>query len=255
MSLDPEAEQAITGRNRVTASLDQEKFQQLMSAGLSALNQSDLQTARSRLLEASAIRPDDRGVVDALAQTDQAMRQKRIETLHRTAIRAQQAEDWEQALVSYQKVLEVDGNVRFALQGTARAQDYIRINKRIRFFLEMPTALETDRQLQNALSVLDETEGLETRGPRLNARIDQLKALVLAAQTPVRLIIESDNYTEIAVYKVGKFGRFTIRELILRPGTYTVVGSREGYQDVRKTFRAEPGQIPQRISVICKVKV
>ncbi len=255
LALDPEAEQAVTGRNRVTARLEQEKFKQLMSAGLSALNQSDLQTARSRLLEASVIRPDDRGVVDALAQTDQAMRQKRIEALHRTAIRAEQAEDWEQALVSYQNVLKVDGNIRFALQGAARSQDYIRINKRIRFFLERPTALETDRQLQNALSVLDETEGLKTRGPQLNARIDQLKALVLAAQTPVRLIIESDNYTEVAVYKVGKFGRFTVRELILRPGTYTVVGSREGYQDVRKTFRAEPGQIPQRISVICKVKV
>jgi tetratricopeptide (TPR) repeat protein len=255
LALDPEAEQAFTGRSRVSAILEEENFQHLMSAGLSALNQNDLKTARSRLLEAKAIRPDDRGVLDALAQTNQAIRQKRIEALHRTAIRAEQSEDWEKALASYQKVLGVDDNIRFAVQGTTRAQDYIRINKRIRFFLEKPTALETDRQLQNALSLLDETEGFETRGPRLNARIDQLKALVRAAQTPVRLIIESDNQTEIAVYKVGKFGRFTVRELILRPGTYTVVGSRKGYQDVRKTFRTEPGQIPQRISVICKVKV
>jgi hypothetical protein len=69
------------------------------------------------------------------------------------------------------------------------------------------------------------------------------------------LTIESDNYTEVAVYKVGKFGRFTVHELFLRPGTYTVVGSRKGYQDVRKTLRVESGQKPQRISVICKVKV
>jgi hypothetical protein len=82
-----------------------------------------------------------------------------------------------------------------------------------------------------------------------------LRALVEAAQTPVRLTIESDNVTEVAVYKVGKFGRFAIHEVFLRPGTYTVVGSREGYKDVRKTLRIESGQQPQRISVICKVKV
>jgi tetratricopeptide (TPR) repeat protein len=226
-----------------------------MSAGLAALAQKDLQTARSRLLEARAIRPDDPGVVDALAQTDQAIRLNRIENLRQIAIRAEQSEDWEQALASYQNVLELDSNIRFAVQGTARALDYIRINKRIRFFLEKPDTLESDRQLQNALSLLDETGGFEAKGPRLKARIEQLKALVEAAQTPVRLTIESDNYTEVAVYKVGKFGRFTVHELFLRPGTYTVVGSRKGYQDVRKTLRVESGQKPQRISVICKVKV
>ena len=255
LALDPEAERAIAGRIRVQARLEETKFQHLMSAGLAALAQNDLQTARSRLLGARAIRPDDPGVVDALAQTDQAIRLNRIENLRQTAIRAEQSEDWEQALASYQNVLELDGNIRFAVQGTARAQDYIRINKRIRFFLEKPGALEADRQLQNALALLDETGGFKVRGPRLNARIEQLKALVETAQTPVRLTIESDNNTEVAVYKIGKFGRFTVHELFLRPGTYTVVGSRDGYQDVRKILRVESGQQPQRISVICKVKV
>ena len=226
-----------------------------MSAGLAALNQNDLQKARSRLMEARSIRPDDPGVADALAQTDQAIRLNRIENLRQTATQAELSEDWEKALASYQKVLGLDGNIRFAIKGTARAQDYIRVNSRIRFFLEKPSALESDRQLQNALALIDETEGFEARGPQLKARIGRLKALVEAARTPVRITIESDQYTEVAVYKVGKFGRFNVRELFLRPGTYTVVGSREGYQDVRKVFRVEPGQQPQRILVICKLKV
>ena len=255
LALDPEAERAIAGRIRVKARIAEAQFQDRMSAGLAALAKNDLEAARSRLLEARAIRPDDPGVADALAQTDQAIRLNRIENLRQTAMRAEQTEDWEQALASYQKVLGLDGNIRFAVQGTARAQDYIRVNKRMSFFLEKPDALESDRQLQNALALLDETEGFETRGPRLSARIDQLKTLVEAAQTPVHLTIESDNLTEVAVYKVGKFGRFTVHELTLRPGVYTVVGSRKGYQDVRKIFRVEPGQPPQRISVICKVKV
>ncbi|MGD8951740.1 MAG: hypothetical protein PVG62_13415, partial [Desulfobacterales bacterium] len=123
LALDPEAERAIAGRSRVKARLAEAQFQQLMSAGLAALAQNDLQRARSRLLEARAIRPDDPGVVDALAQTDQAIQLNRIEDLRQTAIRAEKSEDWEQALASYQNVLELDGNIRFAVVGTARAQD------------------------------------------------------------------------------------------------------------------------------------
>jgi hypothetical protein len=76
-----------------------------------------------------------------------------------------------------------------------------------------------------------------------------------AAQTPVKIILESDNFTEVAVYKVGKLGRFTVRELNLRPGTYTLVGARDGYQDVRKKIIVKPGQRPMRIAVKCEVKI
>ena len=252
---DPKAKKALTGLKRVEAIIEAAQFQQLMSDGQTALAQKNLQKARSRLLKAKTLRPKDPGVIDALAQTDQAIHMRQIENLHQSAIQAEKAEKWSQALASYQKVRQLDRNIRFAVQGEARAQDYIRINNRISYFLENPSVLESDRQLQNALSLIDETENLTVKGPLINARINELKTLVETAKTPVRLIIESDNQTDVAVYKVGKFGRFTERELVLRPGTYTVVGSREGYQDVRKKFKVRPGQQPQRITVICTVKV
>jgi hypothetical protein len=76
-----------------------------------------------------------------------------------------------------------------------------------------------------------------------------------AAQTPVKILLESDNFTEVAVYKVGKLGRFATQELSLRPGTYTVVGTRNGYQDVRKKIIIKPGQGPVRIAVKCEVEI
>jgi tetratricopeptide (TPR) repeat protein len=253
--LDPKAEKALTGRKRVASITEEAQFQRLMSEGQSALAQRNLEKARSTLLKAKALRPQDPGVIDALAQTDQAIYMRRIENLHRSAIQAEKAERWPEALEFYQKVLQLDRNIRLAVQGEARSRDYIRINKRISYFLEKPSALQSDRQLQNALSLVDETENLTAKGPGLNARINELKTLIETADTPVRFIIESDNQTEVAIYKVGKFGRFTERELALRPGTYTVVGSREGYQDVRKKFKVKPGQQPQRITVVCTVKV
>jgi hypothetical protein len=43
--------------------------------------------------------------------------------------------------------------------------------------------------------------------------------------------------------------------LSLRPGTYTVVGTRDGYQDVRKKIIIKPGQGPVRIAVKCEVEI
>ena len=255
LELDPEAVRALAGHKRVEATIEETQFQQLMSEGQAALAQRNYPKARSRLLKAKTLRPNNPGVIDALAQTDQAIHMQQIESLHQSAMQSEKAERWSQALASYQKVLQLDRNIRFAVQGEARSQVYIRIHKRISYFLEKPSALESDHQLQNALSLIDETDNLTAKGPRLNAQINELKTLVETAKTPVRLIIESDNQTDVAVYKVGKFGRFTERELALRPGTYTVVGSREGYQDVRKKFKVRPGQQPQRITVICTVKV
>jgi hypothetical protein len=87
------------------------------------------------------------------------------------------------------------------------------------------------------------------------AQLEDLTHLVKVAQTPITVTIESDNLTEIAIYKVGKLGRFALRELGLRPGTYTVVGARDGYKDVRQKMVVKPGQGPLRLSVKCRVKI
>ena len=59
----------------------------------------------------------------------------------------------------------------------------------------------------------------------------------------------------LIVYKVGKLGRFSVRQLDLRPGTYIVVGARDGYKDIRQKVVIKPGQQPLRITIICTAKI
>ena len=89
----------------------------------------------------------------------------------------------------------------------------------------------------------------------MTARIKKLEELVSIAQKPLKITIESDNLTDVAVYKVGKLGRFAVHELKLRPGTYTVVGTRDGYQDVRQKIVVKPGGQLLRVTVKCRVKI
>ena len=255
LRIDPAVEEAREALRRVEDRIKEDQFQQLMSDGMEALHRNDYKLARKKLLKAQSLKPESRQVRDALFQTDQAIRLANIEKLRRQAQSAEQSEQWQSALKSYVAVLNIDKNVQFANYGKKRAQAQIQIAKRIDFFLKKPETLESDSHLNNAILVLNEAKEIEPQGSKLKARIEKLESLVRVAQTPVKVTIESDNLTNVAVYKVGKLGRFVVRELNLRPGSYTVVGSRDGYQDVRQKLVVKPDRQPTRITVKCRVKI
>ena len=255
VGLDPASTNARQALARIDGQLRDQKYQQLMSDGLTAFHNKNYQLARTKLRQAKALRPQSREVNDALAQVDQSLRLSRIETYRQQAVSSEQSENWQKALDAYQQVLNIDATVQFAMQGKQRAAKLIRINKRLDFFLQQPAVLESDRQLENALELMAEIEALDASGPRLQKNYKELSRIVKAAQTPVKIILESDTFTDIAVYRVGKLGRFASRELNLRPGAYTVVGTRDGYQDVRKKIIVKPEQGPMRVTIRCEVKI
>jgi tetratricopeptide (TPR) repeat protein len=252
LGLDPESDHARKGFRRVKGLIAGEQFQQFMSSGFAALHKSEYEVARAGFLEAQSFKPDSREVQDALAQVDQAIRLARIEALREKALTAEQSEDWQRALESYVAVLEMDAAIQFAARGKVRSLEQIRITKRINFYLMKPGVLESDRHLENALFLLHEALETEPKGPRLTAQVKKFDKLVRVAQTPVNVTLESDNLTEVAVYKVGKLGRFYTRDLDLRPGTYTVVGTRNGYKDVRQKIAVKAGKNQVRITVKCR---
>ena len=82
-------------------------------------------------------------------------------------------------------------------------------------------------------------------GPVLRAQIERLDAQLKIAAQPVTVQFESDNQTSVVIYKVGTLGMFSNRALELRPGPYVVVGTRDGYRDVRRNIRVDPaGNMP-----------
>ena len=255
LKMDADAAQARQALEGVNGRIREIQFQRLVSEGLAAFHNHNYQTARAKLLKARSLKPNSSEVSDALAQVDQAIRLARIDQLQKQARAAEKIEDWPTALKSYQSVLDIDRNVQFARQGKSRSAEQIRIAKRLDFFLSKPDTLESDSQLKNATLLLGEAGEIQPRGKKLDARIRKLDQMIHIARTPIKITIESDNLTDVAVYKVGKLGRFELRELELRPGTYTVVGARDGYQDVRQNIVVKPGRQPIRVSIKCKIKI
>ncbi|HEX9208657.1 MAG TPA: hypothetical protein VF851_10490, partial [Steroidobacteraceae bacterium] len=89
-------------------------------------------------------------------------------------------------------------------------------------------------------------------GPRLQAQVARMRDLLRQAETPIRVTLASDNATDVQIYRVGKLGLFEHRDLELMPGRYTVVGTRQGYRDVRKELAVLPGAPPPELVVRCE---
>ena len=82
-------------------------------------------------------------------------------------------------------------------------------------------------------------------------QIAELASLLAEANREYDITLRSDGETEIIVYKVARLGRFTQRELTLRPGTYTAVGTRDGYRDVRRQFTIKRDGATAPINIAC----
>jgi len=255
LELDPLSREGKAGLERAARRLKTDQFNQLMAAGLRALDQTDFQTARTHLEKAHALDPRSPSVADALARLDQAQRVAHINRLRQPARSAENKEDWPAALAYYQKILKLDPHIQFALEGQARAREQIRIAGRLSYFLNQPQVLASDTHLQQALALLDEVRDLSAYGPGLAGQVQRVKELVRAYQTPIEVTLTSDSLTDVAVYRVGKLGSFSAHSMALRPGTYTIVGSRNGYRDVRREITLAPGQTPLTLAIICRDEI
>ena len=73
------------------------------------------------------------------------------------------------------------------------------------------------------------------------------------ASQPAPVTLVSDGYTDVRLQYNGDLGRFSSKQLRLRPGSYLVQGGRDGYRDIRFVLNVVPG--PQQIEVICVERI
>jgi tetratricopeptide (TPR) repeat protein len=250
--LSPEAREALA---RIGARITDDEFVRVMSDGLAALEAGDYASARAAFRRADAIRPGARDVAEALTQVEEAEKLETLAERRRRAIELEREERWTEAIEQYAAALELDPSVAFAQNGRDRCRARATLAARIDYHLAHPDRLSADAVLQEATNLLTEAEEIEAAGPRHRDQLARLGQLIATASKPVLVVLESDNETEVTVYKVGRLGTFTRRSLELRPGRYTVVGSRPGYRDVRRQLVVIAGQDPEPLVVRCEEEI
>ena len=235
----------------VNALILSREFDMLMSQGLSALAQEEYSEAYEHFTLALALRPNSQDALNGQTQAEQGQQLDEIALAEARALAFESRELWAMAIRLYTEALETDATLMFAQQGLSRAQGRADLDAKMVNLIENPNLLFGDRVLNDAEVLLVEAHGILEPGSRLGGQINDLGRLVLLASTPIPVEILSDEQTEVTVYRVGELGRFMVKQLELRPGSYTAVGSRDGYVDVRQTFNVIPGGVIEPIRVEC----
>ena len=144
-----------------------------------------------------------------------------------------------------------DPNLVFAQEGLKRSEARAGLDAKLRNLIDKPTLLFNDTVLADARLLIADARAVPDAGPKLAEQITKLDRLVQLASTPIMVELKSDQLTAVTLYRVGDLGAFVSKEVQLRPGTYTAIGSRNGYRDVRQTFTVVPGRTLPPVSVIC----
>ena len=251
LALDADWPAAHAGIDQVNRMLRDAEYERLLSAGFGLLASDDFAGARREFEAALELRPGSPEAADGLVQAEEAAKLDQIALAEARALAFERRELWDQAIELYDSVLAGDSTLLFAQTGLERAQARAGLDTKLTNLIDNPTLLFSDSVLADARALL-EAAGAETqKGPRLTSQIERLGELVELASKPVPVRLESDQLTSVTVYRVGALGAFVAKDLELRPGTYTVIGSRDGYRDVRHTFTVRPGRNLPPISIVC----
>jgi hypothetical protein len=222
---------------------------------MSSLGRRDFETAIRAFGDAQAIRPDEAETSAALAQARQGWTLARLTRLRERAAHHEGNERWSEAVEQHDAALALDPTLALAQEGKARASRRAAISAELESYRADPDRLSSPRVLARAKETLAAVAAFENSGPRLREQIASVSRLVEVARTPIPVELVSNLDTRIVLHRVGRLGSFDRREIDLRPGTYTIVGMRNGYRDVRKNFTVRPGESPTPVVIRCEEEI
>ncbi len=251
VALDPEHPGAAAQLASVQRELAKRNFNRAMTAGYKALDDAYFDEAERQFKRAQTILPAATEPESALVETRIARTQAQIDAWRQRAEAAEAREDWNKAIAAYREILDIDSTVVFARGGLARSQTRAQIDTRLRQILDNPTRLSNDSVFRDTQALYQQALNLDNRGPMLREQLTRLDELLAQARIPVPVLLQSDEQTDVTVYKVAHIGAFRRHQLSLKPGEYTAVGVRKGYRDVRKKFTVDHDQQSMVIEIAC----
>jgi hypothetical protein len=252
LSVDAAAPGAAEGIARIAGRRSGEAYTAAMSRGLADMAAGRADSARAAFRDALALRPASREAADALAALEQGERGDTLKALELRARAAESAERWDEALAAWREAATLEPSLATASEGIARSGPRAELQRRIEALNREPQRLWDPAGRAEARQLIASAAATGNPRQRLAAAAGELERLAAAAQQPVRLRLQSDGVTSVTIYRVGQYGSFSERDVELLPGRYTVVGTRNGYRDVRRDVVLPPGQPPTAVVVRCE---
>ena len=239
---------AVAGGAR---NLADEAYAKASGEGFAALGAGQLDKARDAFAKARALRPDGPEARDGLRRVEAARAARGLAVRRAEAEDLEDEERWQDALDAYDAILRQDSSLAWAHEGRARAGSRLQLGDSLQALIDHPERLANPRLRDEAAALLRTAEQEQQSGPVLRTQITRLTNLLPALVKPVRLSLVSDSRTQVTIPSVGSFGSFARRDIELKPGRYTVIGTRDGFREVRRDITVTPGKELLTVNVSC----
>jgi serine/threonine protein kinase/tetratricopeptide (TPR) repeat protein len=249
--LDPGNATARAGQARANAAFGDDNYAKAVGSGFAALGAGRLDEAHDAFVKARALKPNGAEASEGLRRVGAALTARGFASMRQRAVGLEAQERWEEAQRVYEDVLAADPSLAFAQEGKARTTSRADLSNRLQQLLDRPDRLSSPGVREDARALLETARAQSPQGPVIRSQIARLEILLPGFDRPVRLSLLSDNSTQVVISSIGSFGSFARRDIELRPGKYTVVGTRYGFRDVRREITVAPGQDTQTIRVTC----
>jgi serine/threonine protein kinase len=244
---------ATDGVKRVNNRIARNRFQDEMSKGFSALAKNEFEVAQAAFVQAQKILPSSKEPLDGLQQIELAKTQQQINVLMENARQLDSESRWEEAMPIYEEILGISPGLSSAESALKQATERAALRASLNKYVSQPHLMQNDEDLREARTALLAAARLDNDG--LKPAVRELSHLVSLARIDVEVIVESDNRTDVTVFKVGQYGKINETRLSLIPGVYTFVGKRPGYRDIYQEIHIKGDTNPVRVSVRCTEKI
>ena len=253
--IDPDWEPAINGLAQSKQSYADNLFQESLSKGYRSLNDESFDEAESLFDQALSIRPNSEEALQALDELNLKRIASLTKSLKYKGLIAEVNEEWNQAKGFYQEILVIDANLEEVKESLSRVESRILLEAEMKSIIARSDAYNDNKVLGQAQALLETAKSIERIGPKMEESIQKLDSLIQIALIPIEVIFESDQFTEVTIFKVDQMGTFQQKIVSLRPGIYTARGSRKGFKDETIRFRVDPNKQNQRVKIICNKKI
>lgn len=252
LELDSVNAAAKKGLEQATNLLRDKNFNDLLNQGFAHLQAASYPAAIAAFERALKLLPNSASARQALSQARSEYNQQRIGTLLQEAGRLEQQEQWQDAVTAYKAALAIDNSVVDATVGLARSQARADLDQALDALIQEPLRLSSQAVYRQAERLLADARQLGTNSPRLARQIQQVGDLLVVATTPKIVQLISDNKTSVTILRVAALGKFSEKQVELKPGNYVAEGIRKGYRDVRIPFTVTGSGISDAVEVACR---
>ena len=230
LTLTPEREALKQRAQALQTTLNNQKFQSLISQSYAAIDDGRIEAAKSALSQARNIYSNRTELSDLNTAIQQYEKNQRIQSGLTNAAQAESNDNWQAVKTNLEQVVKENPNNKSATEKLAMANNILSLNKQIDDYLESPYRLSNNQLAEQARAAINAAAAYRNQSLSLTRKSRELETVLTAVNQTVPVEVRSDNQTHILVRGVGNVGVVDSKVIQLKPGQYTFEGKRQGYK-------------------------